>query len=202
MDYAGGHKLNVLRRINIDTDDIMVGDRIRIREYTATCQKVEDDGYIFLFDQYLANPMQMNKTDTNEGGYEASDLSKILQSTYILDLFVFGNFDSELAPLENGYLFRLPFYGEIFGHDDWYNSGVVEYDNYEQWELMKDRRNRIAECRYPDYEYGWLQNKNVMSSTYFFAVTNNGTANYYAASYSLGVRPVFKVRKRWRRFNE
>lgn len=192
--------MNVLRRMKIDTDEVMVGDRICVGEYTATCQKVEDDGYIFLFDRYLDKPMQMNKKDTNEGGYEASDLRKIINSTYILDFFVFSNFSNELVPLENGYLFRIPFYGEIFGHDDWYNSGVVEPDDCEQWELMKDKRNRIVECMYTDYEFGWLQNKNIMSSTYFFAVTNNGTANYYAASYAIGIRPVFKVRKaNWRK---
>lgn len=200
MDYSEDEKFNVLRRMKIETDEIMVGDRIYVGDYTATCQKVEDDGYIFLFDQYIDKPMQMNKTCTNEGGYEDSDLRKIFQSTYILDFFVFGNFINELAPLENGDLFRLPFYGEIFGHDNLYKSNIVEPDDCEQWELMKDKRNRIVESKYLNYEYGWLQNKNIMSSTYFFAVASNGTANYYAASFAIGIRPVFKVRKaNWRK---
>lgn len=191
--------MKVIRKIEIDTDVFTVGDQIHVGNYMATCQKIEDDGYIFLFDQYLDKPMQMNKKDTNEGGYEASDLRKIFQSTYILDFFVFGNFINELVPLENDDLFRLPFYGEIFGHDDyWYKNGLVEPDDYEQWELMKDRKNRIVESKYR--EFGWLKNKNIMSSQYFFAVTNNGTANCYVASYAIGIRPVFKIRKaNWRK---
>ncbi len=190
--------MNVLRRMKIDTDEFIVGDRICVGEYTATCQKIEDDGNIFLFDRYLDKPVKMNKNDMNEGGYEASDLRKRLNSTDILDIFTFGNVSNKLVPLDNGDLFRIPFYGEIFGNDGWYKNNTVELDECEQWELMKDRRNRIVERKYADYECGWLQNKNVMSSTYFFAVTNNGTANYYAASYSLGVRLVFKIGKRFR----
>ena len=191
--------MNVLRRVKINTDEFMVGDRIYVGHYTATCQKVEADGYIFMLDQYIDETMHMNKHDTNEGGYEASDLRKRLNSPEILDIFVFSGVSNMLIPFENGDLFRLPFYGEMFGHDSWYKYNTVEPDECEQWELMSDRRNRIAERKDENYEWGWLQNKNVMSSTYFFGITNQGTVNYWAASYSIGVRLVFKIGKRWRR---
>ncbi len=188
--------MKVLRKMKIDTDEFIVGDQINVGYYTATCQKVEVDGYIFLLDQYLDEPMWMNKDDTNEGGYEKSNLRKRLNSTEILDIFVFGDVSNMLVPFEDGALFRLPFYGEMFGHDGLYRYRTIEPDDYEQWELMRDRRNRIAEHKGESYEWGWLQNKNVLSSMYFFCVNNRGNVDYLAASYSIGVRPVFKFGKK------
>ena len=131
--------MNVLRRTKIDTDILMVGDQISVGHYTATCQKVEADGYIFLLDQYLDEPMKMkNDEDTNDGGYEASDLRKRLNSAEILAEFS----GIELIPFRNGDLLRIPYYGEMFGHDDWYKN-FAEPDDCEQWELM-DHVNRIA----------------------------------------------------------
>ena len=69
--------------------------------------------------------MQMNKKNTNKGGYQESDLREELNSEKILKDFT----GLELAPFDNGDLLRLPFYGEMFGHDDWYNSGAVEPDD-------------------------------------------------------------------------
>ena len=68
--------MKVIRKTEIDTNAFMVGDQIHVNNYMATCQKVEDDGYIFLLDQYLDEPMSMNDEDTTDGGYEESDLHK------------------------------------------------------------------------------------------------------------------------------
>lgn len=190
--------MNVLRRTQIDTDILMVGDQISVGHYTATCQKVEDDGYIFLLDQYLDEAIPMNKEDTNEGGYEASDLRERLNSAEILDEFSF----LELIPFGNGDLLRLPFYGEMFGHDGWYRSGAVEPDDCEQWELMTDRRNRIAERTGESYEYGWFQNKYARFASSFCGVLTDGCAHGWTASKSLGVRPVFFIGKKIERVEE
>ena len=40
----------------------------------------------------------------------------------------------------------------------------------------------------------WLQNKRVGSATNFCFVTYYGNANYYRASSSLGVRPLYRIR--------
>ena len=58
--------------------------------------------------------------------------------------------------------------------------------------IMVKRKNRIADFD-NDYEWYWLQNatKKEVSSSYFALVTYRGTATYYSASYSYGVRPVF-----------
>lgn len=39
--------MKVIRKTEIDTNAFMVGDQIDVNNYMATCQKVEDDGYIF-----------------------------------------------------------------------------------------------------------------------------------------------------------
>lgn len=58
--------------------------------------------------------------------------------------------------------------------------------------LMRDRRNRIA-SRCGDYDWGWLQNKDKTSSTYFCFVNDNGNVDYWDASTVLWVRPVFQT---------
>ena len=134
--------MKINRTMTIETNEIQIGDRIQVGHYTATCQALPGKGLaLFLLDQYLDKAMQMNEKNTNKGGYQESDLRKELNSEKILKDFT----SLELAPFDNGDLLRLPFYGEMFGHDDWYNSGAVEPDDCEQWPLMKERANRVAE---------------------------------------------------------
>jgi hypothetical protein len=145
--------MKINRTMTIETNEIQIGDRIEVGHYTATCRKLVGEGLaLFLLDQYLDKSMQMNRKNTNVGGYNGSDLRKELNSGKILDEFP----PLELVPFENGDLLRLPFYGELFGHDDWYNSGAVEPDNCEQWPLMKERANRIAERKGESHEWGRL----------------------------------------------
>lgn len=60
--------MKINRTMTIETNEIQIGDRIQIGHYTATCQA------LFLLDQYLDKAMQMNKKNTNKGGYQESDL--------------------------------------------------------------------------------------------------------------------------------
>lgn len=183
--------MKITRTMNIETNDIQIGDRIQVGRYTATCQKLPGEGLaLFYLDQYLDKAMQMNKRNTNKGGYNASDLRKELNSEEILKDFS----GLELVPFENGDLLRLAFYGELFGHDSWYESGAVEPDNCEQWPLMKERANRIAERKGESYEWGWLQNIREGSASYFCAVGNGGGASLWSASNSIGVRPAFLIK--------
>ena len=183
--------MKITRTMTIETNEIQIGDRIEVGHYTATCQKLVGEGLaLFLLDQYLDKPMQMNRKNTNAGGYDASDLRKELNSDKILDEFA----PLELVPFENGDLLRLAFYGEMFGHGGWYESGAVKPDDCEQWPLMKERTNRIAERKGESYEWGWLQNKYVQSLTYFCGVNTNGDAGAWNASNSFGVRPAFLIK--------
>lgn len=176
--------MKIERLKGIETTNIQVSDRIRVDHYTATCQAASQRGAIFLLDQYLDKPMPMNAEETNEGGYESSDLRKALQSDEVLSIF--NVIRDRMAPFENGDLLRIPFAGEIFGDKlpEW-----CEPDGHEQWPLMQDRRNRIASM----YEWGWLQNKDKTSSRLFCFVTDYGCVASGIASGILGVRPVFMV---------
>lgn len=165
-----------------------VGDQIIIPlgdlgTFTATAQKVMDGKVLFIFDDYVTK-RPMNENNSNEGGYEKSDLRKWIEK----DLFkmfpaVIRDRISELS---------IPTLGEICGWDDEWDREHFEADGDEQLPLMKQRRNRVAyynnEC-----EYGWLRNamKKEFSSAYFASVDNGGNASCYSASNSFCVRPEF-----------
>lgn len=171
-----------------------VGEQIRIPlttlgEFTATAYKITNKGTLFIFDDYVAK-RQMNKDDTNKGGFESSDLKRWVD-TDLRDAFPewLGN---------DIYGLSIPSVGELFGHEeDWIND-TFESDGDKQLELMKLRRNRVSyfnnEC-----EFGWLRNttKQNVSSNSFARVTSRGGAAYYCyASLSLGVRPEFWLAKK------
>lgn len=180
--------MKVLRQTEIETNEFRVSDQVRVGHYTATCQTVTPKGALFLLDQYLDEAYPMNRNNTNKGGYEESDLRETLRSKEILDLF--DDWGDRMVPFDNGDLLRIPFFGEIFGQED---AEYFEPDGCDQWELMKDRKNRIA-FRQNCWEWGWLQNKRKGSATGFCAVNDNGTANSWNASTSLGVRPAFLIK--------
>ena len=182
--------MKVNRVIETETNCFKIGDQIHVGHYTATCQEITSIAAIFLLDQYLDKPMEMNAVDTNNGGYLESDLRKRLQSNEAID--VFKGIHYRMVPFENGDLLRIPFAGEMFGDKlpEW-----CKPDGHEQWPLMQDRRNRLASRR-GKYEWGWLQNKEKASSPYFCVVSSRGAVDGWAASCAFGVRPVFKISMR------
>lgn len=182
--------MKVLRQQEVSiqtTGEFKVGDQIQVGKYTATCQKVTKKEALFLLDQYLDEPFKMNRENTNEGGYEASDLRMELQKNSILEIF--SSVREMMVPFKNGNLLRIPYAEEFFGDVDAY-----EPSGKKQWPLMRERKNRIAIREGEAYEWGWLENKVKSSGTSFAAVHNRGAANYNGASGSLGVRPVFRLR--------
>lgn len=185
--YETNNSIDVIRTATIRTTEIQIGDQIRVGHYTATCQTVTPKGALFLLDQYLDEPYPMNRKKTNKGGYKASDLRETLRSKEILDIF--DDWGDRMVPFDNGDLLRIPFFGELFSQGD---TEYYEPDGCEQWELMKDRKNRIA-FRQNRWEWGWLQNKRQSSAAYFYYVTSYGIAYYWNASNSVGVRPVFLI---------
>ena len=177
----------VIRKQEMVVNSVHIGDQIQVGKYTATCQKITESGGIFMLDQCLDKPYGMNRTVTNVGGYEASDLRKDLIDDFKTDV----NFDSirhMLVPFENGDLVRIPTIGEFFGQDNFYVM-----DKAKQWELMKNRSNRIADREGIPLEWSWLQNTVKMSAARFAVVGNTGLAASNSASLSLGVRPVFML---------
>lgn len=185
--FESKQMIEVIRKTATRSKEILTGDQIQVKKYTATCQIITPKGALFLLDQYLDQAYPMNEENTNRGGYEASDLRKKLQSADILALF--EDYRDRMQPFDNGDLLRLPFFGEIFGSE---GAEYFEPDGCEQWPLMKDRKNRIA-FRDNSWEWGWLQNKRKGSATLFCLVAAHGLANSWYASTSFGVRPAFLI---------
>ena len=178
--------MKVTRKVQFKTNEICVGDRITVRlsgfgKFTATAQRVTDKGILFLFDEVIARHL-MNETNTNEGGFDKSDMCRWLHET------VLPAFPEKLRTRIRE--ITLPTYGEIFGHDDFYEN--FEPDDDEQFELMKRRGNRVCDFE-DDWCWWWLRNatKRSVSSAFFARVGSIGDAYCRGASYSDGVRPEF-----------
>ena len=89
-------------------------------------------------------------------------------------------------------LLRIPTEYEIFGENEY---GEQEPDWVEQFEYTKKRRGRIALAGLNGgLQYYWLQNKRVRSAAYFALVSTYGFATSTNASYSVGVRPLYRIR--------
>ena len=190
--------MKVKRMIKSDVSTFKVGDIIKVRltdgeKAQAMAVQQEEDGMIFCLVDCLPGEYPMNSTCTNEGGYEESDLRKKLNGE-ILNLFP-TELKAMMAPFDNGDLFRLPTEKEIFG-ENYY--GEYESPYVKQWKPMKKRRNRMAfdGTKDENLQWYWLMNKVRESATLFSLVNNGGNANTYDASYSLGVRPAFKIKNR------
>ena len=186
--------MKVMRNVVIKTNEFCVGDQINVKvrgmgKFTATVHKILDNGEVlFMFDQCVAR-RQMNPTNTNEGGFKNTDLSRWLCNEFAPKLP--AKITSRLID------FGIPSYGMMFGHDEQFYKDYIEPDNDEQLELMKIRRNRVAD--YEDKENGcgwyWLSNatKKAWSSTSFARCDYDGLAAFFGASYSFGVRPYFII---------
>ena len=61
---------------------------------------------------------------------------------------------------------------------------------------MQKRRNRMAfdGTKYENFQWYWLMNKVRESAPAFSRVNGDGSASSYSASFSLGVRPAFKLK--------
>lgn len=180
--------MKVLRKQEIDTANIQVGDQMviplaELGEFTATAHKVTDEGVMFIFDDYVTR-RPMNNRNTNKGGFEKSDLKKWM------DTVLYMAFPEELR--DKIYGLTLPTVGQIVGHEDEWDNKNLEPDTNEQLPLMKKCKNRIA-CFEDQLAWGWLRNatKEEFSSAYFASVVSHGYSTSDGASNSGGVRPEF-----------
>ena len=182
--------MEVVRKIKLKAEKFKPGDIISFElsdgeKVRARAVKREKNGMLFCTVDCLKQKEQMNSSDTNKGGYEASDLRKKLNSE-ILDRFP-AEIRDRMKPMENGDLLRIPTEREIFGENKYGDS-----DNAEQWPCMKQVRNRIALLGYNgNLPWYWLQNRSRNSASNFCNVNTAGNVYANYASNSHGVRPVF-----------
>lgn len=187
--------MKVRRTEKIKVNTFRVGDVIRFKlsdgeKVEMLAVKEESDGMIFCFADCLAKEYSMNEQNTNEGGWDASDLRKKLNSE-ILDRFP-RKIRKLLLPFENGDMLRLPTEKEIFGSNP---CGEDEPESVSQWKPMKQRKNRIAsQGLNGGWEWYWLQNRVPNSAAAFADVSGDGHATCSGASAADGVRPVVKIK--------
>lgn len=188
--------IEVKRMVKVNVDTLKVGDIIKFKltngtKVQAMAMQQEEDGMIFCLVSCLpGREFLMNKTNTNKGGYEASDLRKKLNGE-ILNLFP-AELTHMMAPFENGDLLRIPTEKEIFGENCY-----GEYENQvKQWKPMKRRKNRMAfdSAKGESLQWYWLINKVRESTIYFSFADRAGCAGFDSAFISYGVRPVFKIK--------
>lgn len=184
--------MKVLRTIELDTNEIKVGDKINIvlkdlGDFTATAQKITEKGIVFLFDDGVIDKAMNENDNSNRGGYNNSDLKRWIDSV-LIELFP-EDLKSRIVDIS------IPTYGQILGHDNYYDIFVSDDD--EQFELMTIRKNKIADLN-NSWNWYWLKNatKKKMSSSDFAYVYYSGDAYCTYASNSSGVRPVFLVEVR------
>ena len=84
--------MKVERMVEIETNDIRIGDRIHVGNYTATCQDVTSKATLFLLDQYIRG---------------MGDLQEALRSEEVLNIF--KGISNNVVPFDNGYLLKTPF---------------------------------------------------------------------------------------------
>lgn len=187
--------MKVRRTEKIKVNTFRVGDVIRFKlsdgeKAEMLAVKEESDGMIFCFVDCLAKEYSMNEQNTNEGGWDASDLRKKLNGE-VLDRFP-QKIRKLLLPFENGDLLRLPTEKEIFGSNP---CGEDESKSVSQWKPMKQRKNRIAfQGLNGGWEWYWLQNRVQNSAACFAHAFINGHCTCNGASLEAGVRPVAKIK--------
>lgn len=133
--------------------------------------------------------MAMNLEPTSEGGYDESHLRESLNQE-ILALFP-DNIREVMVPVYKEDLLAIPSEMEIFGERIFSNEDSKD----ERLEPMKERRNRIALDGMDGYPNGfWLRDA---TPAYDFAnVYCYGHADFNTATYSLGIRPRFRIANR------
>lgn len=152
------------------------------------CVRAAGNKALLIHVDCLDKEFAMNKRDTNKGGYEKSSLRAALNSE-ILELYP-DELREMMQPFDNGDMLRIPTEKEIFGKNEYSED---EGEEVQQFECMKDRRNRIAYqgSKTGIWEWYWLQN--VVSTASFAVCAGDGGAFYFSASYAYGVRPLLQI---------
>jgi len=126
----------------------------------------------------------MNEENTNKGGWDESDLRKVL-NTEILDTFP-EEIRQHMKPIYKDDLLTLPSTEDIFG--EW------DFDNWEpkegakpNWPLMEQVQHRTKG------NWWWERSAFYDNATNFCIVDTNGNVSVNYASHSLGLAPAFRI---------
>lgn len=189
--------MKVIRNMKMNTEFYKVGDMIKFKltdgeNVEAMAVKQTPEGILFVLVDCLAKEYPMfndiDDMDKEDISYATSDLRKNLNGE-ILERFP-KEIRSRMATVNaEGDMLRIPTECEIFGENVY---GQEEIKLTKRWKPMKKKRNRIAfKGKEGDWEWYWLMNRHKDYASVFARVDGTGRADYYPASYSYGVRPVF-----------
>lgn len=150
----------------------------------------------FVFNNCINEPMPMNESYTNKGGWAASLMRRTLNSDILAllpDEIQVVIAPTRIMQMQNGKeivsedkLFLLS-KTQVFGTGDW--SRYEPEDS--PLDIFTGERSRVKERADYGTEWWWLRSP-VASSTYnFYSVYNSGTSNGSNAHHSIGVAPGF-----------
>jgi hypothetical protein len=125
----------------------------------------------------------MNEENTNEGGWDESDLRNYL-NTKILKEFPKALLN-RMKPIYEDDLLTLPSIEDIYGEWD-FDSWEPKEGAEPNWPLMKYRQYR---CK----GNWWVRSAGCDTATYFCAVNTGGDASCSIASVSDGLAPAFRI---------
>lgn len=163
------------------------------RTWDAIIADANDEWAEVVFLETLDEDRPMNSTDTNEGGFIASELCKWLNSEGISKFPKITQ--DQMVAYPDGIKLRIPTEKQIFGCNEY----GEDQPNEKQFEPMKKRRNRVAFQKDSSADGGeafnwyWVEDKRKNSSAGFCGCGHGGDANYGNASYAHGVRLRFRI---------
>lgn len=158
---------------------LLTGERVE-----AQCQLVDDEGAVFCLTHCLDEEQPMNEENTNEGGWDESELRNYL-NTKILEKFPEALFN-RMKPIYKDDLLTLPSIEDIYGEWD-FDRWEPKEGTEPNWPLMKHRQYR---CK---GNYWWVRSARYNVATNFCVVSTNGNAGNNSASYSNGLAPAFRI---------
>lgn len=152
----------------------------------AIAVKEESDGMLFIFKDCLRTT-KSHLDSLSEYNYNTSTIRQYLN--FIIPTIP-EEIHSEMLPVYNTDLLRLPREIEIFGENEY---GIEDLD-FEQFECMKELDNRIARVNNISFDY-WLMDDEYEIYNCCCVCNEHGEASCAAVTLSLGIRPVFKLKK-------
>lgn len=184
-----------------------VGDLLDVELKNGTKISVEvaalnpyGDNVAFSFANVLQEA-QMNRTNTNRGGWASSEMAKFLEKEILPllpDDLVELITPRKIIQKQGERIFEhtsklwLPSYTEVFGYDECYSQcdvGDVRFP------LFANRRGRVRYTLDDKLTYQWLRSPYVNNTTTFWNVYYNGNGHGNYASITYGVCPCFIIGK-------
>lgn len=185
-------KIRKTFEIKANINQLEVGDIISFKmkdgeKVEARAIKREEGKMLMHFVDCLEDEYPMNEKSTNEGGYEESDLRRILNTDII------GEFPDKIVkhivPDKNGDLLFLLSIEEVCGLNNKFEEAEGQLEIYK---TPKSRVKTLGKGGWPTWY--WLRSPFGGNATSFCGVSFSGTAFNDDASSAAGLAPAFYLR--------